>query len=55
MMGLPDETLEDIQMTVDFIHEIKPLRAILSVFTPYPGDHLYEVCKSRGLIDDRPD
>jgi radical SAM superfamily enzyme YgiQ (UPF0313 family) len=55
MMGLPDETLEDIQMTVDFIYEIKPLRAILSVFTPYPGDHLYEVCKSRGMIADKPD
>lgn len=55
MMGLPDETLEDIQMTVDFIHEIKPLRCILSVFTPYPGDHLFDICKSRGLIPDRPD
>jgi radical SAM superfamily enzyme YgiQ (UPF0313 family) len=55
MMGLPDETLEDVQMTVDFIHAIRPLRVILSVFTPYPGDHLYEVCKSRGWIPDRPD
>lgn len=55
MMGLPDETVEDTQMTIDFIHEIKPLRCILSVFTPYPGDHLFEVCKSRGLIPDRPD
>ena len=55
MMGLPDETKEDVQMTIDFIRKIKPLRAILSVFTPYPGDHLYEVCKERGWIADKPD
>lgn len=55
MMGVPDERVEDIQATVDFVHKIKPLRCILSVFTPYPGDHLFEICKQRGLIPERPD
>lgn len=55
MMGLPDETREDIQATVDFIHEVRPIRCILSVFTPYPGDRLYDLCKERGLIADKPD
>jgi len=55
MTGLPDETFDDIQATVDFIHEVKPVRCILSVFTPYPGDRLYELCRQRGLIQDKPD
>lgn len=55
MMGLPDETREDIQATVDFIHEVKPVRCILSVFTPYPGDRLFDICKARGWIPDKPD
>ncbi len=55
MMGLPDEERADIQATVDFIHEVKPVRCILSVFTPYPGDKLYDLCKERGLIADKPD
>lgn len=55
MMGLPDEELTDIQATVDFIHEVRPVRCILSVFTPYPGDKLYDLCKERGLIPDKPD
>ncbi|MBI4579905.1 MAG: hypothetical protein HY718_09395, partial [Planctomycetes bacterium] len=55
MMGLPDEELEDIQATVDFIHEVTPVRCILSVFTPYPGDRLYDICKERGQIPDKPD
>ncbi len=55
MMGLPDEEIEDIQATVNFIHEVRPVRCILSVFTPYPGDRLYDLCKERGLIPDKPD
>ncbi len=55
MMGLPDETLEDIQATVDFIHDVKPIRCILSVFTPYPGDRLYDLCRERDLIPEKPD
>lgn len=55
MMGLPDEELDDIQATVNFIHEVRPVRCILSVFTPYPGDRLYDICKDRGLIPDKPD
>ncbi len=55
MMGLPDETREDMQATVDFIHEVKPIRCILSVFTPYPGDRLFDICKARGWIPDKPD
>ncbi len=55
MMGLPDETEADIQATVDFIHEVKPVRCILSVFTPYPGDALFDLCRARGLIPDKPE
>lgn len=55
MMGLPDETREDMQATVDFIYEVKPVRCILSVFTPYPGDRLFDLCKARGWIPDKPD
>lgn len=55
MVGLPDETRDDIQQTIDFIHEVKPIRCILSVFTPYPGDRLFDICKERGWIPDKPD
>jgi anaerobic magnesium-protoporphyrin IX monomethyl ester cyclase len=55
MMGLPTETREDIQATLDFVHEIRPIRCILSVFTPYPGDALYDYCVDNGLIVGKPE
>jgi len=55
MMGLPTETREDIRATYDFVNEIRPVRCILSVFTPYPGDALYDYCVDHGMIKGQPE
>ena len=52
MMGFPSETKEDILETLAFIKKIKPSWACLSIFTPYPGTKLYEICREDGTISE---
>jgi len=52
MLGLPDETKEDIQKTVDFSIKLDPDFLTFSMATPYPGTDLYNDVKSRRLIVD---
>ncbi len=51
MIGLPDETAEDLQETIDLLAHIRPSRFRWSVFFPMPGTHLHDVCVERNLID----
>ncbi len=50
MIGFPWETRKEIDNTVSIMRELDPQAAILSVFTPYPGTELYDVCASEGLL-----
>lgn len=50
MVGFPEETEEDIDMTAHLIGKIKPFYTCLSIFTPYPGTELYDKAKELGLI-----
>jgi radical SAM superfamily enzyme YgiQ (UPF0313 family) len=50
MFGLPTETREDMEATVDFIRWMKPDFLSLAVFTPYPGSYLYDYCNEKGLL-----
>jgi len=43
MMGLPGETKEDMEMSIDFIKEIDPTYASFNVATPYPGTAFYDI------------
>ncbi|MCB0182510.1 MAG: radical SAM protein, partial [Anaerolineae bacterium] len=54
ILGLPGETRETMQRTIDFAIELDPLIANFSMMTPYPGTKVYEVVKRQGrlLIND---
>ena len=49
MLGIPTETKEDVQQTIDLIKKIKPHVYSFSYFTPVPGSHLYDYCRERNL------
>ena len=52
MIGFPEETEETLQDTLTAIKNIAADYIILSVFTPYPGSQLFQVCKELGVVDD---
>ena len=54
IIGLPGETHETAQATLDYINEIKPDIIQVAVATPIPGTAFYDYVKKNGylLIDD---
>jgi radical SAM superfamily enzyme YgiQ (UPF0313 family) len=54
IIGLPGETRETMQRTIDFAIELDPVIANFSMMTPYPGTKVYEIVKRQGrfLIND---
>jgi len=59
ILGLPGETKETIQETLNFAKEINPHTIQVSLAAPYPGTYLYRQAKENGwlyegaeLIDD---
>jgi anaerobic magnesium-protoporphyrin IX monomethyl ester cyclase len=54
IIGLPGDTRETMQKTIDFAIEIDPMIANFSMMTPYPGTIVYEQVKQAGrfLMDD---
>lgn len=52
MMGLPGETPDDLQMTLDLAEELDVLDFGYFVFYPYPGTALFRVCKEKGYLPD---
>ncbi len=50
MIGIPYETEQDMDDTIDFIKKIKPDSVNLCTFTPYPGTELYSYCVEKGLL-----
>lgn len=50
MMGFPDETDEDIQMTLDLIRSVEVNSIAFSIYTPYPGSALYNRVKELDLL-----
>lgn len=54
MMGIPTETKKEMKQTVKILRKAKDILPIahfcgIQPFRPYPGGHLYEMCKERGL------
>ena len=47
--GLPGETKETIQDTIDWIHTVKPDKFTVSACTPYPGTLLWRFPKRYGI------
>lgn len=51
ILGVPDETEDDMRLTLEFASRMKPDMINLSYFTPIPGSYLYNECKERSLIE----
>ena len=50
MIGLPEETPEEIEKTIQLNRVIDPDWMGVIVFTPYPGTELHTLCRERGYL-----
>lgn len=50
MMGVPNETVEDVYRTLDFMYEVKPDFASIGVYEPFPGNPMFMDGIQRGLV-----
>jgi anaerobic magnesium-protoporphyrin IX monomethyl ester cyclase len=50
IIGLPGETEQSVQDTIDFINEIEPFYSQFGFCTPFPNTDTYDFFKSRGLL-----
>jgi radical SAM superfamily enzyme YgiQ (UPF0313 family) len=50
MIGITDETAEDLKMTKDFIKKYNPDVSNVLVFNPFPGTEIFDYCVKKGLI-----
>jgi tRNA A37 methylthiotransferase MiaB len=51
MIGLPNETVDDIRATVELLARIRPGRFRWSLFFPFVGTKAYELAERAGQID----
>jgi radical SAM superfamily enzyme YgiQ (UPF0313 family) len=50
VLGIPGETKDEMQMTIDFAKELDPDFAQFTICTPFPGTPLYTEMKREGRI-----
>lgn len=50
MMGLPGETARDIEETIALNEELEPDDFGYFIFYPYPGTHLFDLCRNEGYL-----
>ena len=53
MIGVPYETEETINKTIEINKKIKADNIMLSIFQPYPGTELGELCKKNGWLTEK--
>jgi len=51
MIGIPNETLDDVRMTFELAQELELDRSTWSIFQPLPGSELYETALKNGVIN----
>ncbi|MFH0892343.1 MAG: radical SAM protein [Candidatus Falkowbacteria bacterium] len=51
MAGFPEETEEDILLSLKAMQEINPDHTIWSILTPYPGTDIWNLAESKGLVN----
>ena len=51
MIGFPDETREQIEMTLKYAKDIDIMGGSFSIYNPFPGTKLYDDLISEGRID----
>jgi radical SAM superfamily enzyme YgiQ (UPF0313 family) len=52
MIGLPGETVNDIQLTFNLHETLEPDDFAYFIFYPYPGTRLFQVCRDKGFLPD---
>lgn len=52
MLGLPEETREDIDQTLELAEQLNAYDFGYFVFYPYPGTHLFHYCRDQGYLPD---
>ncbi len=55
VIGFPEETMEDIQKTIDYAFYLKKIgsdNVWISCATPYPGTELFENCIAKGILSE---
>jgi len=52
MVGLPYESVKEILATIKLNAEIKADLSVVSIFHPYQGTKLYDVCLAKGFLKD---
>ncbi len=50
ILGLPDSSLEDDLMSLNFSFRCKPTYNSFTVFTPFPGTELHKLCEEKGYL-----
>ncbi len=55
MAGFPDETLDDLQKTLDLMQELESVEIAFNIFDPMPGSEEYEKCVRYGIVPVAPD
>ena len=50
MVGFPDETEEDIRLSIGAMKDLNPDHTIWSILTPFPGTEIWNLAESRGLV-----
>ena len=50
MLGLPGETVETMQRTLDFALELDPEYVLFNINTPYPGTEMYDWATANGYL-----
>ncbi len=53
MIGIPFETEETIKETIQLNKKVKPYIIAVSIFQPYNGTELYNICKKKGWLSER--
>jgi radical SAM superfamily enzyme YgiQ (UPF0313 family) len=54
MLGIPTETEKDMWETIKLNRIVKPTSLQVSIFQPYPGTELYQMCKEKGWLKNKP-
>ena len=52
MIGIPEETIENIMETIQLNALMRPYIVWVSTFNPYPGTELYKFCREKKIIDE---
>jgi len=52
IIGAPEETREDLQMTIELVKRLKPESITISRLTPAPGTYLHTETLKQGLLKD---